>query len=336
MKVAVFKQRGQPLAVEDAPDPTPVEGEVVLKVGRCGICGSDLHATSHPDHLAPPGKVLGHEFSGQVVALGKNVTDLAMDDCVAVLPLSSCGKCANCLRGELPWCAERNLEGGGYGQYTVANQIQCLKLPSTISMEDGALVEPMAVGLHGVSMAQFEPGARVLVIGAGPIGLASIFWARRHGAGRIVATARTNTREALAMEMGASAFVLPAEDLGAEVNKALGGPPDVVFECVGAQGILAQAIDLCTRRGTVVLMGLCWSADSYVPGLQVSKEVRIQPSAFYSKKEFQVAIDAFHAGNLEPRSMITDRISLAQLPDAFEALRERTTQCKVMVDSWAD
>jgi (R,R)-butanediol dehydrogenase/meso-butanediol dehydrogenase/diacetyl reductase len=238
--------------------------------------------------------------------------------------------------GEPAWCAERQIDGGGYGQYTVTGERQCLKLPSTISLEDGALVEPMAVGLHGVAVSGFQPGERVLVIGVGPIGLASIFWARRHGAGPIVATAKSRRREALAMEMGASAFVPPADDLGAEVNKALGGPPDVIFECVGAPGILAQAIGMVRPRGTVVLMGLCWGLDSLVPAITVAKEVRIQPAAFYSKREFQVSIDAFEADNVEPRSMITDRISLAQLPDAFEALRQRTTQCKVMVDSWAE
>ena len=134
------------------------------------------------------------------------------------------------------------------------------------------------------------------------------------------------------MEMGASAFVPPGDDLGASVNQALGGPPDVIFECVGAPGILAQAIGLARLRGTVVLMGLCWGPDSFVPAISVAKEVRIQPAAFYSKREFQVSIDAFEAGHAEPRSMITDRVSLDELPEAFEALRGRTTQCKVMVN----
>lgn len=336
MKVAMFKKMGQPLAIEEVPEPTPAPGQVVLKVGRCGICGSDLQMTGHADHLVPPDSVLGHEFSGEVVALGTGVEGLAEKDRVAVLPLVSCGKCPNCLNGEPAWCAERKIDGGGYGQYTVVREAQCLKLPASVSLEDGALVEPLAVGLHGVAVSGLKPGERVLVIGAGPIGLATIFWARRHGAGPIAATASSTRRAALAGEMGASVFLPSAENLGAAINQALGGPPDIIFECVGKPGILAQAIDLVRPRGTVVLMGLCWSLDSFVPGVSVAKEVRIQPAAFYSVREFQVSIDAFDAGNLEPRSMITDRISLAELPAAFEALRRRTTQCKVMVDSWAE
>jgi len=203
-------------------------------------------------------------------------------------------------------------------------------------MEDGALIEPMAVGLHGVALAKLTPGAKVLVIGAGPVGLAAIFWARRLGAGRIVATASSRRREALARHMGADAFVVPdvREDLAALSADALEGTPDVVFECAGQKNLIAQAIHCVRPQGDVIVLGFCTVPDEFVPAVAVWKEVRIQFAVTYSMQEFEHVANVFDAGHVEPRLMITDRISLDALPDAFEALRSRSTQCKVMVNPW--
>jgi (R,R)-butanediol dehydrogenase/meso-butanediol dehydrogenase/diacetyl reductase len=203
VKAAIFKALGQPLSVENVPDPTPGPGEVVVKVSRCGICGTDLHITEDPIFRAPAGTILGHEYAGEVVATGASVERVKVGDRVAVLPVRGCWQCASCLAGEAAWCTGRKIEGGGYGQYSLAAQQQCLRLPSTVSLEDGALVEPLAVGLHGVVLAGMQPGDRVLVIGAGPIGLAATFWARRLGAGRIAVTASSARRAPLARQIGA-------------------------------------------------------------------------------------------------------------------------------------
>ena len=330
MKAAVFKGLGKPLAIESVPDPVPNAGEVVIKVGRCGICGSDLHSTSNPHRTAPLGKVLGHEWAGEIVEVGLGVTKFKKGERVAVLPLSGCGMCASCLAGEPAWCARRNIDGGGYGEYATTHERQCFKLPQVLSLEDGALVEPMAVGLHGVVMSDMKPGQKILVIGAGPIGLATIYWARRMGAGVIAATASSTRRAKLAEDMGATMFLAPDADMA----EALGGPPDIVFEAVGAPGLIQQSINVVKRRGTVVVLGLCWDPDTFTPGGAVGKEVRIQCAGFYSAREFEHAIDPFERGSLEPRAMVTDTVSLADFPAAFEALRARTHQCKVMLDPW--
>ena len=335
MKAAVFRKLGKPLAIETQPDPTPGTGEVVIKVGRCGICGSDLHVTGNPHHLAPSGKILGHEWAGEVMDVGRNVSRVKKGDRVCVLPLSSCGACANCLAGEPAWCASRNIDGGGYGEYAKTHERQCFVMPKSLSLEDGALVEPMAVGLHGVAISGMTPGARVLVIGAGPIGLATIFWARRMGAGTIAVTASSRRREALAKDMGADIFLDPAADIAQAATDALGGAPDIVFEAVGAPGLIEKSIGAVRRRGTVVVLGLCWDPDSFIPGIAVGKEVRIQCAGFYSAREFEQAIQPFDRGDLAPRAMVTDTVSLAQFPAAFEALRERTHQCKVMLNPWS-
>ncbi len=339
MRAAVFKGAGQPLAIEDLPEPTPGEGEVILKVGRCGICGSDLHMTSgHGALQVKPGHILGHEFAGEVVAVGRGCARVKVGDRVTSMPTVGCGRCHACLNGEPKWCAQRRSMQGGYGQFLATGEASCTKLPADLSLEDGALIEPLAVSLHGVSVAGMPVGARVLVIGAGPVGLAAIFWARRMSAGRIAVTASSSRRAGLAMQMGASVFVAPEKDQDPvqAVNEALGGAPDVVLECVGVPGMIEKAVSHVRPLGTVVVLGFCDVADPWVPMFALFKEVKMTFAVLYGIRDFQVAVDTLSAGHVEPRAMITDRISLAQVPTMFEALRRRSTQCKVIIDPWAD
>lgn len=332
MKAAVFKKLGEPLVVERVPDPTPAAGEIVVRVNRCGICGSDLHMTEDPIFGLKSGAILGHEYAGEVVAVGKSVQRIRMGDRISVMPVQGCWRCAVCIAGEPAWCTQMSLEGGGYGEYSLANEGQCLVLPKSVGLEDGALVEPLAVGLHGVTLAGLQPGARVLVLGAGPVGLAAAFWARRLGAARVAVTASSNRRESLAYKMGATAFVDPEDHSTRAVDHALGGLPDVVFECVGKLGLLARCLEYVRPRGTIVVLGLCTQLDSLLPFALVSKEARIQPAVFYRLRDFEIAADAL-AENLDVvRAMITDRVWLDEMPAAFEALRQRSHQCKVLVN----
>ncbi len=331
MKAAVFHALHQPLSVEAVADPAPAAGELVVRVARCGICGSDLHMTEEPAFGVMPGTVLGHEFAGEIVELGRDVTGFSLGDRVAVAPLRGCGKCPSCLAGEPAWCAQMLLQGGGYAEFAVATPRQCLKLPGTTASEDGALVEPLAVALHGVALSGLQPGARVLVIGAGPIGLGVAFWSRRLGATAVAVSDVADHASALAHEVGGTAFVTVGEDPVAAVSRALGGAPDIVFECVGRPGIIAQAIEHVRPRGTIVMLGLCTAADSFVPFRAVSKEVRLITSAFFTMREYRAALDVLDGGKVSVKALVTDTIALSAMPEVFESLRRRTTQCKVMV-----
>ncbi|MDG2174658.1 MAG: alcohol dehydrogenase catalytic domain-containing protein [Gammaproteobacteria bacterium] len=335
MKAAIFQGVNKPLTVEDIPAPEPAGShDVVVRVGRCGICGTDLHITEDPIFGVPAGVVLGHEYSGEVVATGAEVKTVKTGDLVAVNPLMTCGECKACLAGDLALCASLIIGGGGYGQYSLVREHQCVKMPDGVSIEDGALVEPLAVGLRAVTLAQMQQDARVLVVGAGPIGLAVAFWARRMGAGKIAVTASSNRREALAMEMGASVFVTPGENPVVEVNQALGSAPDIVFECVGKTGLIQRCIEYVAPRGTVVVAGICTHPDTINPFMFVTKECRLQPSIFYNTSDFHTTLDVLESGDTCAHSMITDTVSIDETPLAFEALKQRTTQCKVLIDSW--
>ena len=332
MKAAVFKKLGQPLVIESVADPKPSANEVIVQVTRCGICGSDLHMTAEPTFAVAPGSVLGHEYAGEVVETGSGVTKLRAGDRVSVMPLHGCGQCAACLAGKPSWCAAFQLDGGGYAQYSRATEPQCVKLPQDIGLEDAALAEPLAVALHGVVLAEMKAGAKVLVIGAGPIGLGAAFWARRLGAAKVAVTDLYDFQQERAYDMGATAFLSQNENTIEKVNAALGGPPEIILECVGKPGVIAHAIDQAAPRATIVVLGLCTMPDTFNPFVALSKEVRIQTSAFFHAQEFQAAIDALESGHAAPRALVTDTVPLSGMPETFESLRKRTKQCKILVD----
>ena len=322
----------RPLAVEEVPDPTPATGELVVKVGRCGICGSDLHMTEDPAFGRSAGDILGHEFAGEVVAIGRDVEGIREGDLVSVVPLRGCGECASCAAGETAWCQRgMTLQGGGYADYALTTARQCVVLPQSASLADGALVEPLAVALHGVALAGLRPNDKVLVLGAGPIGLAVAFWARRMGASRVVVQDVTDHQRDRALTIGATGFVADRDEPVAASDRALGGKADIVFECVGLPGLIAQAVEQVRIKGTVVILGLCTQPDTLVPFVALSKEVRLQTSAFFTRQEYEHALDVLNAGVAEPRALVTDTVPLEAVPETFEALRRRTHQCKVMI-----
>jgi len=331
MRAVTFQALHQPLHFETLPDPTPGEGDVVVHVGRCGICGSDLHMTEDATYGCKHGDVLGHEFAGEVVGLGKGVDTLKTGDLVSVIPLMSCGKCEHCRKGEVQWCDNFGLQGGGYAEYALTRPNQCIKLPGDVSLADGAIIEPLAVALHGVNLSGMRTGDKVLVLGAGPIGLAVAFWAKRLGAGKVAVQDIALHQQDRALEMGADYFVVDPKDPVGSAEQALGGKADIVFECVGIPGLIAQAVDQLRNRGTILLLGLCTRPDTFNSFAMLSKEVKLVTSAFFTVQEYQAALDALEEGAMEPRLLVTDTITLADTPQVFESLKHRTSQCKVLI-----
>jgi (R,R)-butanediol dehydrogenase/meso-butanediol dehydrogenase/diacetyl reductase len=331
MKAVTFQALHTPLACESLPDPTPGEGQVVVKVGRCGICGSDLHMTEDAAYGCRHGDVLGHEFAGEVVELGKGAEGLKTGELVSVIPLRSCGHCEHCSKGEVQWCDSFGLQGGGYAEYALTRPNQCVKLPAELSLADGAIVEPLAVALHGVNLSGLQEGDKVLVLGAGPIGLAVAFWAKRMGASKVAIQDIADYQESRALEMGADVFVVDPGDPIGSAERALGGKADIVFECVGVPGLIAQAVEQVRPRGTILLLGLCTRPDTFNSFAMLSKEVRLVTSAFFTVPEYRASLDALAEGAIEPRLLVTDTISLGDTPEVFESLKHRTHQCKVLI-----
>jgi (R,R)-butanediol dehydrogenase/meso-butanediol dehydrogenase/diacetyl reductase len=189
MKAAVFKGPNQ-MAVAEVAKPQAGPNEVVLKVHACGICGSDLHAVQYGIGM-PPDTVMGHEFCGEIHQLGPGVGGFRIGERVTSLPYISCGKCENCRAGNGIRCTSIQSLGlgqlpGAYAEYVRCGADSLLKLPDNVSSREGAMVEPLSVGLHGVYRAGFRPGTACVVMGAGPVGLATLLWCKAKGAQAVV------------------------------------------------------------------------------------------------------------------------------------------------------
>jgi (R,R)-butanediol dehydrogenase/meso-butanediol dehydrogenase/diacetyl reductase len=336
MKAAVFKKRDE-MAVIDLPSPIAGTGEVVLKVHNCGICGSDLHAVHYGLGMATD-TVMGHEFCGEIHALGDGVDGYQLGDRVTSLPYIACGVCAWCRRDDAMHCHKLLSLGlgqlpGAYAEFVACSAASLLKLPANVSSRAGALVEPLSVGLHGVNHSKIEPGMGVVVMGAGPIGLSTLIWAKARGASAVVVSELAPGRTELAMKLGADAVVNPTEGDPAEaVREITGRPPEIVFECIGVKSTLPAAIGMVGRHGHIVVIGVCLESDSIYPLTCVMKEVQINFALAYTRAEFQHTIDALANGTIDATPMITDVIEVDQVPEMFVELKRPGTRAKVMVE----
>jgi (R,R)-butanediol dehydrogenase/meso-butanediol dehydrogenase/diacetyl reductase len=317
------------LAVETVPDPKPASGEAVVRVAACGICGSDLHV--HQLGYLPAGAILGHEFCGEVVEAAGG---LAVGERVCVLPALSCGRCERCRSGLGMYCAEQRPLGlgqvpGAFAEYVTIAPQHAVRLPPGLDDAHGALVEPLAVALHAVNVARLAAGERCVVVGAGPIGLALVLWARRIGAREVIVSERAPGRRALAERLGATRVVDGADGALAEAVGPDGA--DVVLEAVGAPGLVQECIQHARFRGRVVVVGVCIGPDRFQPAAAVLKELELRFTLAYERADFVRTIDEIERGDLHPGALVTARIGLDGVPAAFEALGRPDADCKVLV-----
>jgi 2-desacetyl-2-hydroxyethyl bacteriochlorophyllide A dehydrogenase len=340
MRAAVFHDPGEPLAVETVADPAPESGEAVIRVRYCGVCGTDLHATQH-HYDDPSGRIMGHEFAGEIVALGAGADTGAgwrEGDRLCSPPFIGCGHCLACLQGRQWRCASLRITGGGpvtgaFAEYVRVDLKASVRLPAEVSWKAGALVEPLAVGLHAVrGSGRGLAGKNVLVIGAGPIGLAISLWCRLFGARQVVVSELEAGRARMATQYGATAAVDPRQDLPAQFMDLAGAGPDIVFECVGIPGMIAHAIDVAPFGAEVVVVGFCMEIDSFTPAAAMVKELSVQFVIGHEKSDFQLVVDMLAAGRLDVEDMITDIYGFDQFSAGFEALRTPTHQCKILLD----
>jgi (R,R)-butanediol dehydrogenase/meso-butanediol dehydrogenase/diacetyl reductase len=341
MKAAVFHELGKPLQIEDVAKPQAGRGEIVLKVHYCGVCGSDLHATHPGVFVVPDGTILGHEFAGEIVESGSPLWRVG--EMATALPNNACQDCRSlglmaCKDRLGIMCPKNTLTGfhptaqGAYAEYVRFSCEEALRLPSVVKSREGAAVEPLAVGLHAVNRGKVSVGERVLVLGGGPIGLAAAVFSKLAGARDVVVSEYAPARREAAGAMGATSVVDPAiEDVGETFARKTGGPPDVIFECVGVPGMIQKAVDLSKTYGRIVVVGVCMVEDKTLPMSAIFKEINIQYVLGYGTPDWRLVLDLLESGRVDPRPMITDIVPLEQLPAAFEALRKPTTQIKVMV-----
>jgi (R,R)-butanediol dehydrogenase / meso-butanediol dehydrogenase / diacetyl reductase len=338
MRAALYLEKNKPLGVQNVADPAPVPGQVILAVKGAGVCGSDLHMVQYG--FAAPGQILGHEFAGEIVALGADTTPgLKIGDRVTALPVFPCHACEACDAGLVGLCPGSKIVGttlmtqGAYAEFTAVDSRYVQKLPDGVSFAEGAMVEPLAVGRHTVSRGDIKKGEAVLILGGGPIGAAVTLFARQAGAAHVVVSEPSAVRRARVQDLGATATIDPTTQNVAEAFAVVAGRrPHVVYECVGAPGLFAQAIDLAGLRGRVVVAGVLFEEERFSALPALAKEISVAYVQMYTARDFEAVIDVIARGEIDVKPMHTSTVSLDQLPAAFEALRSAPQQCKVIVD----
>lgn len=332
MRAAIFHGAGKPITIETVPDPQPAADELLVEIGRCGICGSDVAMTSGTPFDYETGRCFGHEFAGTVIDKGRDTAGWQLGDKVACMPKSGCGHCDACREGRLLFCPNGRGLGEGFSQYIAVPTSAAVQLPRTLSLSDGALVEPMACGLHALNTAGMRGGERVLVLGAGSMALAAAWWARRLGAASVVLASRSTHRRDTCLAFGADAVFGFDEGEPAELERALGGAPHMVVECVGKPGMINLALDHVRLGGTVVSMGMCPRPEPILPIARTLKEARLCFPLAYSAEEYERTARALEADGFQPEIMVSDVLPLEWLGRAIESLRGGAKTLKIQID----
>jgi threonine dehydrogenase-like Zn-dependent dehydrogenase len=328
MRAAVWNDKGT-LDLVERPIPEPRPGWVRVRVSSAGICGTDLHfyRGSFP---SPAGLLPGHEV-GAIVDLPGDGAEVAVGTPVAVEPLAGCGRCAQCLTGNYNRCPQRTLLGvngrGGLAEYMTAPAGSLHVLPDEIPPAAGNLVEPLAVCLRGTRLARVALGARVLILGAGTIGLLSIITARAAGAAEVHVTARHESQREKARALGADGVHESADHAGRELSaRAI----DSVIETVGGRArTLTDAVRLVRPGGVVCMLGV-FEGDTPLPALDFSlKEVSLAGSNCYARfgasSDFAAAVSLLRTHLAEVRSLVTHRFALERVNEAFAAAADKST-----------
>ncbi len=320
------------LEIAEVATPLAGSGEVLIRVGACGICGSDVHGYDGSSGRRIPPIVMGHEAAGRIAAVGTGVTGLAEGDRVTFDSTIYCGACGYCKRGEVNLCDHRQVLGVSCGDYSRAGAFAefvavparvVYKLPESISFAEAAMLEAVAVAIHGVSLAKISAESTALVVGAGTIGVLTLQALRAAGCKRVLVSDVDETRLKMAKELGAADVLLADADVVAQVLRRTGGVGvDVAIEAVGRNETVNAAIASVRKGGTVVLVGNI-SPEVTLP-LQkvVTRQIRLQGSCA-SAGEYPEAIALMASGAIRVKPLISAIAPLAEGPAWFERLYAR-------------
>jgi len=328
------------LRIDERPVPSPAPGEVLIAMGSVGICGSDVHYLEHGrigSFVVEAPMILGHESSGIVEALGDGVTSLSPGDRIALEPGVPCRRCAACKSGRYNLCAGVRFFAtppvdGSMATYVTHPADFCYMLPDHVSLDEGAMMEPLSVGIHACRRGGVSMGDRVLVMGAGPIGLVTVLAARAAGASVIALSDPRAERLDLAREVGADLVTsATGPALVPELVDRAGGMFDVSVDCSGVEAAVRVAMSATRSGGKVVLVGLGPDEMTLPIVESATREVDLLGIFRYSNA-YPVALELIASGRVDVKPIVTHRFSMTRVSEAFDVARTgRDGAVKVMV-----
>ena len=325
---AVYMQGTNNMITKEVPVPVPGANEVLIKIKVVGICGSDMHYYQHGrigDFIVEGDFVLGHESAGEVIEVGLNVKNLKVGDRVALEPGKTCGKCKYCKEGKYNLCP--NVEffatppfHGVFTNYVTHPEDMCFKLPDNVSFMEGALVEPLAVGLHASGMGEVKLGDTVVIFGSGCIGLVTLLSCKAKGASKVYVVDVLVNRLETAKRLGADEVINAREnDIIQKINELTDGHgADVVIETAGAEATVKQTADVVSRGGTIVLVGMTPKDETSFNFMKLmGKEGQIK-TIFRYRNLYPVAISAISSGAINVKSIVSHEYDFGHVKEAFD------------------
>ena len=321
-------------------EPTNEEdGKVIIDVKKAGICGSDLH---YFEIGGPQGLVTGHEFSGVVVDPGHR-EDLQVGDRVTALPISPCLNCEACSKGEYQYCAKTWDEAlglsltnpGALSPRIKVREDMVMKLPDEVSFDEGAMVEPTAVGLHAVNLADVKVGDKVLVVGGGIIGLVSAMFAKMDGASYVAVSEANPLRGENSVNLGVADEYIDArrEDFAEYCHSRTGEGFDIVIECCGNKPAVASALAAAKQGGKVVLVGVSIKPIEVPTAIIVTHELSVIGAIAYNKAEFHTVIELMKDKKIDVLKFKSEEVPLSEVQTSYEKLFSGTDKAiKILID----
>ncbi len=321
--------------IEDVPIPPVHEGEVLLEIHYCGVCGTDVHQY-HGHWELEVGATPGHEISGLVKEVGPKVEHFAPGDRVSLNPGVTCQVCDFCRSGRVDLCADRvslyHYRRGGFAEYTVLPERQIYKLPEGLPLECGAFLEPAGACVHGIDRAEIKPGQSVAVFGGGAAGLMLMQLSLLSGASKVFLSEPQEGRRRLAEELGATATINPVTDNAVEAIKELsGGGVDLAIESAGLAVTASQCLDVVKRGGRIVLFGVCDPQDrvEFSPYLVFRNELTIAGTVMIHDA-FPRTLELLASQRLRVQPLISHMIPLERFQEALE-MHERNEGVKLLI-----
>ena len=327
MKVAVMEDIGR-IEIEECPIPQPKDNEVLVKIGYVGICGSDVHyfeTGAIGDFVVKPPFVLGHEAAGTVIAAGKDVKSLKAGDRVAMEPGKTCGHCEFCRTGRYNLCPDVQFFAtppvdGVFQEYVAYDADMCFRLPDNVSLMEGALIEPLAVGFHAANQGGAHIGQKAVVFGSGCIGLMCMLALKAEGVTEVYVVDVIDSRLEKALRLGATAVVNSSRENAIRriAELAGGNGVDLAIDTAGADATVNQAIRMVKPGGTIVCVGYSRSGQVTMDmSVALNKEITFR-TVFRYRHIYPMAIAAVAAGKIDLKDVVTNRFTLDQIQEAME------------------